>query len=131
MWKATGTIIAVDHHPGPPQAGWNAYQFHVLVELIDGRKVRLRGPSHWSKPLVLYQFGEGATVLEVQNRLALGAVIEFWFLNVPETHKGDQDYHPWDVFVLRPDLITRDYSARRSGQVIDFAQKRALRVQRS
>ena len=131
MRTVTGTIVAVDHHPGPLAGDWKAYQFHVVVELADEQKVRLRGPCEWSIPLALYQFGERADLDEVRKRLALGAVITFRFCHVPPLHKESPDYHPWDVIVPRPDRITRDYGARRSGQVIDLVQARARHAQRS
>ena len=123
MYKFIGVIIAIDDFLSPGFSD-GMHQFHLVVEEDgSGDQVRLRAPGYASNPLRLMHFGEGATREEVSDRLALGARIEFEYMNGPSEHKNDPDYHPMDVIVPRPAEIERVYSIpRRNAMVLLFGR---------
>lgn len=123
MYKFVGVVVAIDHFlvPGFSEG---MHQFHLVVEEDgSGDRVRLRAPGCTSIPLRLMHFGEGATLEEVSDRLALGARIEFEYVNVPIEHRNDPDFHSMDVIVPRPAEIERVFRApRRDATVLPFGR---------
>lgn len=121
MYKFIGVIVAIDDFLVPGLSD-GMHQFHLVVEEDgSGDRVRLRALGCASIPLRLVHFGESATREEVSDRLALGARIEFEYMNVPSEHRNDPDFHPMDVIVPRPAEIKRVYYAsRRNATVLLF-----------
>lgn len=125
MFIFTGVIIAADDFRPLGFSSDSMHEFHVVVqEDVSGEKVRLRANATMSMPLRLINFGDDVDVEEIRERLALGARIEFGYINVPSGQRGSPDFHEMDVIVPYPEHIQRVYrEPRQKGKVCLFVSK--------